>query len=239
MASEMAITSMLDLTSFKAMGAAKSRRVTVNPETNASFSSSASTTDVYFSLPSGKFSFINGQNSYIVMDVRAKYTASTTAAAAVGFCNGSASSLIRSMEVQLQSQSVELLDKYNVFAALVEDFQPIGRSGTVMNITAGGPNAADGSVANTVKQSIQLGTVSAFSATGSVTAAAVSAAGLFRRVVSALGAALLSTTGAGLAAACFAARSVMYRFDAASNCAMSCAEVSAVNFAVSDLAIRA
>lgn len=173
MASEMAITSMLDLTSFKAMGAAKSRRVTVNPETNSTFTSSASTTDVYFSLPSGKFSFINGQNSYIVMDIRAKYTASTTTAAAIGFCNGSASSLIRSMEVQLQSQSVELLDKYNVFAGLVEDFQSIGRTGTVMNILGGGPNAVDGSVANTVKQSIQLGTVSAFSATGSVTAAAV------------------------------------------------------------------
>lgn len=156
MASEMAITSMLDLTSFKAMGAAKSRRVTVNPETNATFTSSASTTDVYFSLPSGKFSFINGQNSYIVMDVKAKFTSADTTAPAVGFANGSASSLIRSMEVQLQSQSVELTDKYNVFAALVEDFQPIGRSGTVMNILAGGPNAADGSVANKVKNSTNL-----------------------------------------------------------------------------------
>ena len=173
MASEMAITSMLDLTSFKAMGAAKSRRVTVNPETNSTFVSSASTTDCYFSLPSGKFSFINGQNSYIVMDVRAKYTASTIDAAIIGFSNASASSLIRSMEVQLQSQSVELMDKYNVFAALVEDFQPIGRSGTVMNILAGGAQAADGSVANKVKNSITLGTVSAFSPTGSVTAAAV------------------------------------------------------------------
>lgn len=180
MASEMAITSQLDLTNFKAMGAAKSRRVTVNPENfSGVVASTTSTQDIYFTLPSGRYSFINGQNSYICFELWCKWTNATTAATAIGFDNGSASSLFRTMEVQLQSQSVELIDKYNVFAALVEDFQPIGRSGTIMNIMSGGPNAADGAVANTVKQSVTLGALTPF-ADPDVTAAGAKTGAWFR-----------------------------------------------------------
>lgn len=172
MASEMAITSQLDLTNFKAMGAAKSRRVTVNPENfSGVVASTTSTQDIYFTLPSGRYSFINGQNSYICFEIRAKWSNTGATAATIGFDNGSASSLFRTMEVQLQSQSVELIDKYNVFAALVEDFQPIGRSGTIMNIMSGGPDAAAGAVANTVKQSATLAGETPF-ATGTATAGA-------------------------------------------------------------------
>lgn len=153
-ATEMAITSQLDLTSFKAMGAAKSRRVTVNPENLSTFVSNASTTDVYFTLPSGKYSFINGQNSYLAFDVLVTllptFTGALTAGATNAFiCNSSASSFIRTLEVQLQSQTTELLDKYDVFAAIIEDAQGVGRSNTISNVASGGAtwtNSAIGSV---------------------------------------------------------------------------------------------
>jgi hypothetical protein len=173
MASEMAITSQLDLTNFKAMGAAKSRRVTVNPENFSGIvSSTTSTQDIYFTLPSGRYSFINGQNSYISFELRCKWTNTDGTATAIGFDNGSASSLFRTMEVQLQSQSVELLDKYNVFAALVEDFQPLDRSGTIMNIMSGGGSATAAGSVPLAKQSIQLGTLTAFGAPDTTASAA-------------------------------------------------------------------
>jgi len=195
MASEMAITSQLDLTSFKAMGAAKSRRVTVNPENfSGVLSSTASTQDIYFTLPSGKYSFINGQNSYICFEARARWTSTSATAAVIGCCNASASSFFRSMEVQLQSQSVELIDKYNVFAALVEDFQPIGRSGTIMNILSGGANAADGAVANTVKQSDILGIAVANAPfTGAIAAAAAATTSNYYRFAVPLYSSVLGT----------------------------------------------
>ena len=170
MASEMAITSELDLSSFKAMGAAKSRRVTINPENTASFSSTSSTTDVYFTLPSGKFSFINGQNSYLAFDVTADLripsavtlgtggTAYATGATTLRIANGSASSFIRTLEVQMQSQSVELLDKYDVFAAIVEDAQGLSRASSVASVTMGAapPTAAAASITTGLKSATAL-----------------------------------------------------------------------------------
>lgn len=166
----MAITSQLDLSSFKAMGAAKSRRVTINPENLSSFTSTSSTTDVYFTLPSGKFSFLNGQNSYLAFDVTGDIripsavtlgtggTAYVAGATTLRIANGSASSFIRTMEVQIQSQSVELLDKYDVFAALVEDAQGLSRAGCVESITMGSaaPTAAAASLSTGLKSATAL-----------------------------------------------------------------------------------
>jgi len=159
MATEMAITSQLDLTSFKAMGAAKSRRVTVNPENVSSFTSSASTTDVFFTLPSGRFTMINGQNSYLAFDVTCAVgftsaNALTTGATNAYIANGSASSFIRTLEVIAQSQSIELLDKYDVWAALVEDAQGYARTNTINAVVNGGPTwtnaATSGSTAGLI-----------------------------------------------------------------------------------------
>ena len=170
MASEMAITSELDLSSFKAMGAAKSRRVTINPENTSSFTSTSSTTDVYFTLPSGKFSFINGQNSYLAFDLTGDVripsavtlgtagTAYVAGATTLRIANGSASSFIRTLEVQMQSQSVELLDKYDVFAAIVEDAQGLSRASSVASVTMGAapPATAAASLSTGLKSATGL-----------------------------------------------------------------------------------
>jgi len=130
--SEVALTPALDLTAFKAMGSAVSRRVMVQPETTPSFSLGTATQDIYFALPSGKTSMIMGQNSYIVFDCI--MVGGTTTTTASGFCNGSASSAIRGLELIVGNTSVELLDRYNVFANLIEDFQSASRSGTLGEI---------------------------------------------------------------------------------------------------------
>ena len=82
--SEVALTPLLDVSAFKSMGSAVSRRVLVQPETTPSFSLGTATQDIYFALPSGKYSMINGQNSYLVFDC---IMAPTTSSTACGFNN--------------------------------------------------------------------------------------------------------------------------------------------------------
>jgi hypothetical protein len=131
---EVAITPLLDVSAFRAMGSAVSRRVLVQPENLTSLSLGTATQDVYFALPSGRYSMINGQSSYLMFD--AIFTI-TTASAKGGFSNGSASSAIRSLELIIGNQSVELLDRYNNFAAIVEDFQSKGRDLNMGSILGG------------------------------------------------------------------------------------------------------
>jgi len=134
--SEVAITPLLDVSSFKSMGSAVSRRVLVQPENLSKVDLGTATQDVYFALPSGRYSMINGQNSYLMFD--AGFTGANSTAFLRGFSNGSASSAIRGMELIIGNTSVEMLDRYNVFAALVEDFQGAERSKNVGNIMSGG-----------------------------------------------------------------------------------------------------
>ena len=63
-----AITPMMDLSAYRSMGSARTRRVTVLPENTSSVTGSTSTSDVQFALPSGRYSMINGQNSYLSFD---------------------------------------------------------------------------------------------------------------------------------------------------------------------------
>jgi hypothetical protein len=124
-----AITPHLDLTGFRSMGSAKSRLVSVQPENTQSITGNSGTQDLYFALPAGSMSMINGQNSSLCFDL--------VASSAATLCNGSASSLIRGLELIVGNQSVELLDRYNVFAALVEDHQNKSRAQNVGSILSG------------------------------------------------------------------------------------------------------
>ena len=140
--SETAITPMLDITQFRSTGSARSRRITVVPESASTVTGSTSTSDITFAIPSGKLSMINGHNSYLMFDYQIE--GSSTAASAtelpvnLGWANGSASSAIRGLETIIQSQSVEYIDNYNVWANIHNDFQPKDRSKGVQSILEGG-----------------------------------------------------------------------------------------------------
>ncbi len=126
---ETAITPHLDVTGFRSMGSAKSRLVSIQPENTQSITGNSGTQDIFFALSSGSMSMLNGQNSSLCFDLK------TDLAATV--CNGSASSLIRGLELIIGNQSVELLDRYNVFSALVEDHQNKGRAQNMGSILSG------------------------------------------------------------------------------------------------------
>lgn len=129
-----AISPHLDISAFKAMGSAKSRRVTVNPENLSEHTGTSSTRDCYFALPSSSMGMINGQNSTLQFVMTATGTSGQTQA----LCNGSASSLIDSIELIIGNQSVELLQSYGAFAAVIEDHQPAGRGASAFAVLNGG-----------------------------------------------------------------------------------------------------
>jgi len=142
MATDTAITPMMDLTNYRAMGSGKSRRVTVTPEQSGTVTiSSSSTVDSFFSIPSSRYSVINPQGCYLQFDyaLAGSSTAGTVTAAAVnlGPSNGSTQAFIRTVELTAQGQSVELLDNYNVWACIMDDFQSGGRSSGLLSITEG------------------------------------------------------------------------------------------------------
>ena len=136
-----AITPMMDLTSYRSMGSARTRRVTILPENTSSVTGSTSTSDVQFALPSGRYSMINGQNSYLSFDYAVTGSSTiggdNTMPEPLGPANGSAHSFIRAIETIVQSQSVEYLDQYNVFAGIQQDFQTKNRQRGVGSILEG------------------------------------------------------------------------------------------------------
>ena len=151
--SDTAISPHLDVSAFKAMGSAKSRRVTVNPENLSEHTGTSSTRDCYFALPSANQGMINGQNSSLQMDV-------TIADQISGLCNSSASSLIDSMELIIGNQSVELLQNYATFAGIVEDHQSSTRATKSHAILNGGSDSlkkgAELAVAGVVRVNIPI-----------------------------------------------------------------------------------
>jgi len=145
-----AISPHLDISAFKAMGSAKSRRVTVNPENLSKHTGTSSTRDCYFALPSSAMGMINGQNSTLQFTMEA----TGTAAASQALSNGSASSLIDSIELIIGNQSVELLQSYGAFAAVIEDHQPAGRGASAFSILNGGAGAIKAGAAVTVGKKV-------------------------------------------------------------------------------------
>jgi hypothetical protein len=169
MATDTAITPMMDLTNYRSMGSGKSRRVTVTPEQSGTVTvSSSSTVDSFFSIPSSRYSVINPQGCYLQFDyaITGTTTAGTVTASAVslGPSNGSTQSFIRTLELTAQGQSVELLDNYNVWACIMDDFQSGGRSKGLLSISEGSNAAilnstpADGTTSTTL--AVQLNTQS-------------------------------------------------------------------------------
>ena len=136
-----AITPPMDLSAYRSMGSARSRRVTILPENTSVVTGSTSTSDIYFAIPSGRFAMINGQNSYLSFDytITGTSTSATNGATAIplGPTGGTAQSFLRALEVIIQSQSVEYLDQYNVFAGIQGDFQPKWRQRNVQSILEG------------------------------------------------------------------------------------------------------
>ena len=127
--SNTAITPFLDVSEFKNTGSATSRRVTVNPENMTGFTSSTSTTDVYWALPASGMGFINPQNSTLDFDI--------VTSAAGAFCSGDASSLISAIEMTIGNTVVELNTNYAVISNFINEFQTTARSRTVGNILSG------------------------------------------------------------------------------------------------------
>lgn len=114
------ISKMMDLTSYKKSGAHfKQRKVSVNPSNLSAYVSSSSTQDLYFDCPSSRNSMINGAESYLSFNITcsANYTTNPN----MSLCNGSGSSVIRSLETTAQNQQLEVINQYNVFAAVLED----------------------------------------------------------------------------------------------------------------------
>lgn len=124
------ISRELDLTEYKGIQAGKSRRISVFPDNATTYTSSSSTADVFFSLPSSQGSFIVPNCSQIVFDITANATFSA-GDPALSLSNGTGSSVIQALETIVQNQSVENLLNYNVYAALLADLQPLGRSTTM------------------------------------------------------------------------------------------------------------
>lgn len=129
------ISRELDLTAYKGVHSGRSRRVTVNPDNATTYTSSTSTQDIFFSVPSSRNSFIITNATQIVFDITCVATFATDPV--LSLANGSGSSVIQGIETIIQNQSVETLTNYNVYAALVEDLQSLGRSTTVGTIMKG------------------------------------------------------------------------------------------------------
>jgi hypothetical protein len=140
------ISRELDLSEYKGIQAGKSRRISVFSDNATTYNSSSSTADVFFSIPSSRNSFVVTNASQIVFDVTANATFTTDPV--LSLSNGNGSSLIQSLETIVQNQSVENLLNYNVYANILADLQPLGRSTTVGTIVAG--------ATSTLKAGIQL-----------------------------------------------------------------------------------
>jgi hypothetical protein len=132
---ETAITQAMDLTEYRNMGGGKSRRVSINPENTQSVSLTGSETkEVYFAYPSSSSAMINGQNSYLTFTIK---VAGASVDDDFSMANGSPSSLIESLQLDIGSTTVELINDYNVFAGIVEDFQPLSRASNLGSILHG------------------------------------------------------------------------------------------------------
>lgn len=140
------ISRELDLTEYKGIQAGKSRRISIFPDNATTYNSSSSTADVFFSIPSSRNSFVVTNASQIVFEVTANSVFVTDPV--LSLSNGNGSSLIQSLETIVQNQSVENLLNYNVYANILADLQPLGRSTTTGTILAG--------ATSTLKAGIQL-----------------------------------------------------------------------------------
>lgn len=140
------ISREIDLTEFKGVQPGRSRRISVQPDNLSTYTSSSSTSDIFFSIPSSRNSFIQTTATQLVFNVLANATAATDPV--VRLANGSGSSVIQAMEVVIQNQQIENLLNYNVYAAIVEDLQPKERAATTAQILNGASSFKTGLAIN-------------------------------------------------------------------------------------------
>jgi hypothetical protein len=131
----MTISSKIDVTDFKSLSSFKRRQVSCAPSNLSVYTSSASTGDIFFDLPSASRSMLNGEASYLTFDIDVNGVAQTTGA---GLSNGNAASVINLLEETIQNQTVSTLNNYNVYANLIYDLQSTTRQITFGSIMSGG-----------------------------------------------------------------------------------------------------
>lgn len=130
------ISREIDLTEFKGVQPGRSRRISVQPDNISTYTSSDSTSDIFFSIPSSRNSFIQTTATHLVFNVLGNATFTGTDPA-LSLANGSGSSIIQAMEVVISNQQIENLTNYNVYAAMIEDLQPKERLATTAQILQG------------------------------------------------------------------------------------------------------
>jgi hypothetical protein len=131
----MTISSKIDCTDFKSLSSFARRQVSCAPSNLSVYTSSASTGDIFFDLPSSSRSMLNGEASYLTFDIDVNGAAQTTAA---GLANGNAASVINLLEETIQNQTISTLNNYGVYANLIYDLQSTTRQTTFGSIMSGG-----------------------------------------------------------------------------------------------------
>lgn len=130
------ISRELDLSQYKSVaGAGRSRRISIQPDNASTYTSSASTSDVFFSIPASRNSFIQTNSTSLVFEVLSNLTFTTSTSTSLS--NGSGSSIIQAVEVVIQNQQVENLLNYATYAAMIEDCQSLSRATTINTLLTG------------------------------------------------------------------------------------------------------
>lgn len=150
----MAISPQIDVSQYKGLSHFTRRQVSVAPSNLSVYTSSASTGDCYFDLPSGARSMINGEASYLTFDLEANLLITTTNAQ---LSNGNAGSLISVLQTVIQNAEVETLQNYNVYANMIYDLQSKGRQTGICSILNGADDTTQKTGANLVSAPLAAG----------------------------------------------------------------------------------
>lgn len=134
----MSISSKIDVSQYKGLSHFKRRQISVAPSNLSVYTSSASTGDIFFDLPSASRSMLNGEASYLTFDIDVNGAVATTASS---LANGNAASVINLLESTIQNQTIETLNNYNVYANLIYDLQATNRQTTFQTIMSGASSA--------------------------------------------------------------------------------------------------
>ncbi len=130
----MSISSKIDVSQYKGLSHFKRRQISVAPSNLSVYTSSASTGDIFFDLPSGSRSMLNGEASFLTFDIDVQGAGATTAAS---LANGNAASVINLLEETIQNQTISTLNNYNVYANLIYDLQSTNRQTTFCSVMNG------------------------------------------------------------------------------------------------------
>ena len=123
----------IDLTEYKGVQGGRSRRISVQPDNLSTYTSSDSTSDIFFSIPASRNSFVQTNCTALCFNV----TSTSSVASTASLCNGSGSSIVQAMEVVVQNQQVENLLNYATYAGMIEDCQPLTRFTTISSVLNG------------------------------------------------------------------------------------------------------